>query len=140
MIGWPAVKRILRRAYNPVQDLPTATAPDSRSNAAKSGAPSAVGDDEFIIQKCKSAFSTKLQSWVGILGPRCVDGLVLPISVMKFDGCDAPPRAVKYVTGIVQVELCDQCSRLYGDRAQSAKCFAPHRPEAGFQVLVGNEA
>ena len=138
MIGWPVAKRIWRLAYKPVPDCPV-NSPDSRSNASTSGAPSEVGDDEFVIPKCKSAFIAKLQSPVDSLGPRCGNELFLPISIMKFDGCTAPPHAVKYANGVVQIEMRNQRSHLYDANAQSAECFSPHCPEAGFHSRVGHE-
>ena len=139
MIGWPAVKSIWRRDHKPARVPPNATSPDSRSNDATSGAPSEVGDEVFTIPKCKSAFVAKLQSSAGIHGPRFVDELARPIAIMKFDGRDAPPDAVKYANGHVQIELCDRRARLYDTHILSVRCFPPKCPGSGFQSRVGNE-
>ena len=50
-----------------------------------------------------------------------------------------PPRALRYVDGVAQVDLCNQRSFLHASHAHPAKCFVPRCPESVSQSLIGNE-
>ena len=140
VVGWPIVKGIRRLTSNPIRNVaPPVQSFDGKSNTATSGAPSEVGDEDFTIPKCKSEFVAKLQYSAEILGPTCTNETAKTRSLMKFDGCTAPPHAMRYLNGATQMGLRDPRSRLYDTRVRSVKCFVPQCPEAGFQSHVGNE-